>query len=274
MTGELEGQVAIVTGGGRGIGRAIALALAAAGAAVTVTARTREQLCETVSQVEAAGGRALAVPADVTDREAVTQVVVETEQRFGPVDTLVNNAGGANLPVGPLWEMDPEMWRRDIEVNFYGTFLPTHAVLPGMVTRGRGRIINIASTNGLFAVPFMQSYGCAKAAVIRLTNGLAAETAPHGVCVFALPLGWVDTEMAAAFSVSPAFTNWFGGRALPPREQWSSPERIGALCVFLASGRADALSGRAFRETEDLGALVERAEEIQRDDLFALRLRM
>src|ERR1700741_212445 len=148
MQKALTGQVAIVTGRGRGIGRAIAQALAQQGAAVTVTARSGEQLAETVALITAAGGRAIAVTADVTDPHAVKRVVTETEQQLGPVDLLVNNAGSASA-LGPLWEVDPEDWWHDVTVNLRGTLLCTHAVLPGMLTRRRGRIINMASLSGI-----------------------------------------------------------------------------------------------------------------------------
>ena len=119
---DLSGQVALVTGGGRGIGRAMALALAKAGAAVAVAARTEEQLAETVALVEQASGRATAVTADVTDQQAVDRMASEVEQQLGPVDLLVNNAGAGD-PGGPIWEVDPDRWWRVLDVNIRGPFL-------------------------------------------------------------------------------------------------------------------------------------------------------
>src|SRR5215470_5527648 len=144
MQQALTGQVAIVTGSGRGIGRAIAQALAQQGAAVTVTARSGEQLAETVALITAAGGRAIAVAADVTDPPAVERVVTQTEQQLGPVDLLVNNAGVMG-PIGPLWEAAPEEWWHAMAIHVYGPVLYCRAVVPGMVARRRGRIINVAS---------------------------------------------------------------------------------------------------------------------------------
>ena len=145
---DLGGQVAIVTGGGRGIGSAIAQKLTKAGAAVAVVARSEDQLAETVTLIEGAGGRAIALPVDVTDQQAVERAVAETEQQLGPVDLLVNNAGVPGPP-GPLWESDSGEWWWCIEVNLRGPFLCSRAVLPGMVARGRGRIITTASGFGL-----------------------------------------------------------------------------------------------------------------------------
>ena len=156
MANELVGQVALVTGGGRGIGRAIAQALATAGAAIAVTARSEDQLRETVALIERAGGRALALPADVTDRQAVEHLVADIERQLGPVDVLVNNAGIVG-PLGPLWEADPEAWRRCLDVNLYGAFLCARAVLPGMVARRRGRIINMSTAISIPA-PYYTAY--------------------------------------------------------------------------------------------------------------------
>jgi NAD(P)-dependent dehydrogenase (short-subunit alcohol dehydrogenase family) len=140
--GDLTGQVAIVTGGGRGIGRAVAQALAQAGAAVTVASQSAVQLTETVRLIEGAGGRALAVVTDVTQPAAVTAMVETTETQLGPVDLLVNNAGITG-PIGPLWDVDPEAWWEVVAVHLRGTFLCTRAVLAQMVARRQGRIINM-----------------------------------------------------------------------------------------------------------------------------------
>ena len=145
---DLRGQVAIVTGGGRGLGRTFAHALAAAGAAVAVVARSSDELAEVVASIRELGRRATAITGDVTDRQAVEHVVHETERQLGPVDLLVNNAAILRTP-GPLWEVDPDEWWRTMEVNVRGPFLCARAVLPGMIERGRGRIINVASGAGL-----------------------------------------------------------------------------------------------------------------------------
>src|SRR5208337_3145475 len=138
---ELRGQVAIVTGAGRGLGRATALALARAGPRVGVVARSEEQLAETVRGVREAGGEALSVVADVSDAASVERMGQEVERRLGPVDLLVNNAGTLG-PLGPMWQADPGEWWHSIEVNLLGPYLCSRALLPGMIERGHGRIIN------------------------------------------------------------------------------------------------------------------------------------
>ena len=272
MANELGGQVAIVTGSGRGIGRAIAQAFAAAGAAVAVTARSQEQVDETVLTIERVGGRALAVPVDVTDRFSVEWLVAETERRLGPVDVLVNNAGVAG-PVGPLWENDPDDWRRSVEINLDGTFLCCRAVLPQMVARNRGRIINIASGHGLRATPYLSAYSVSKSGLVRLSEVLAAETREHGVAVFAVGPGQVRTQLLKDIGSTEAGATWLPDFAARAEAHAQLPDRAAALCVRLASGVADTLSGRFLYVRDDLDELLRHADEIRDQERLTLRLR-
>ena len=275
---DLGEQVTLVTGGGRGIGRAIAQALATAGAAVAVMARTADEVAETAALIDATGGRAVAVTADVTDRQAVERAVATIERQLGPVDVLVNNAGVGG-PIGPLWGVDPEEWWRTIEINLRGVFLCSRTVLPGMVARQRGRIINVASQAGVHRWPQVSAYAIAKAAVIKCTENLAAETKRAGVTVFAIHPGVVMVgptaallqAEAAAGSAEARVAAWFRQQIASGREV--SVERAAALVTVLASGRADALSGRYLTVYDDIDALIARAEEIQRQDLYTLKLR-
>src|SRR5262245_46759765 len=194
MPGVLSNMVAIVTGGGRGIGRAVARALANAGAGVSIAARSENELTEAAALLREVSDRVAAIQTDVTDTVAVRRLVEETRRQLGPVDVLVNNAGTCHA-LGPVSEVDPDVWWRDVEVSLRGSFLCARAVLPDMLARKSGRIINMGSGVGLRPVPFVSAYSCGKAALLRLTDSIALETRGHGVSVFAISPGNVQTAM-------------------------------------------------------------------------------
>lgn len=272
-TAELDGRVAVVTGGSRGVGQAIARSLAAAGAAVAVVARSGDEVRRTAEAIRAVGGNALGVRADVSDQRAVRDAVSETERILGPIDVLVNNAARATV-VGPTWQVDPDEWWREVEVDLRGPFLCAHAVLPGMIGRGRGTIVNLVSNMGLRPSPYATAYAASKAALLRLTDSLAEEVGEHGIQVFAISPGFVRTGLSEPMSKSPLMQRW--ASPLPPgadeSQRWTSPDRAAALVVYLATGQAGSLSGRFIHASEDAAKLVEQAAVIRERDLRALRL--
>ena len=272
MTERLDGQVALVTGGGRGIGRAIGEALAAAGARVALAARSGDELAELVGAVEAGGGVARGWALDVTDLGAVTGVVGEVEAALGPVTLLVNNAGTAQEP-GPLWEVDPDGWWRDLEVHVRGAFNCCRAVLPGMVARRRGRVVNIGSLVGARDEPYVSAYACAKAAYFRLTGTLAAKTAGHGVTVLCVSPGLVQTRMVEESQLGESGRRWRPQIAAIPPEEYTPAGRVADLLVRVAAGDADPLSGRFLHAEDDLDELLADAEQVIAEDLLTLRLR-
>jgi NAD(P)-dependent dehydrogenase (short-subunit alcohol dehydrogenase family) len=265
-------RVALVTGASRGLGQAFAVGLAQAGFSVGITGRTVENLKQTLRAIEDVGARGLAVSGDVADGKAVRDAARQIEEQLGPIDLLVNNAG-VGEPFGPTWETDPDQWWRCQEVNVRGPLLCCHAVLPGMVERCRGRIINVASGAGTRGIPYMSSYVTSKAALIRFTEALAAETKHHGISVFCIQPGSVRTAMAEQILASSAENRWFGWLEEVYEKGWNlTPEPATRLVLYLASGEADALTGRFFHAAEDPGEVVRRAEQILRDDLYALRM--
>ena len=187
-------KVVVVTGASSGIGAATAEAFARKGARVVCVARRADKLAETVARCEAVGGRAVAVPADVADAHTPELVLKETESAFGPIDILVNNAGlGMALPAATVTMDDV---RRVFEVNFFGPVALTLAVLPGMLDRKRGSIVNVTSVSGYVPNPGESPYGATKAALSRWAHGLAVELAGSGVHVGVVSPGPIDTEMA------------------------------------------------------------------------------
>lgn len=270
----LSGQTALVTGASGGLGRAFALALAEAGARVAVTARTAGALAETADMVKRAGGDALAIPGDVAASDDVARVVRTVESQLGPIDILINNAGVVG-PLGYDWQVDPNDWWRTFEINLQGPFRCARAVVPSMITRKRGRIINVSSGAGFSRLPQMGAYCASKAALTQWTKTLAEDIKAHGIVVFAFGPGFVSTTpmgaRATASDTPKALTDLFQallsqGRAVPI-------ERCARMLLFLVSGRADALSGRFIRAQDDERDLVVRAAEIQRDDLHTVTLR-
>ncbi|HTT03411.1 MAG TPA: SDR family oxidoreductase [Steroidobacteraceae bacterium] len=266
---ELAGQVALVTGAGRGFGRAIAQAFAAAGAAVTLTARSLEQLEDAVAAIRAAGGRALAVAGDVTRPEDVERVVSQTERQLGALTLLVSNAGVPG-PFGPLWTVDPEAWWKAQEVHIRAPFLYLRRVLPGMTERRMGRIIIVSALASRVVAPYLSAYCVGKIAQTRITAEAAIEARELGVSVFAIDPGFVFTGIAAETMNSADAQRWLPGMVARLRERRDSPQRDADLarcarrCLDLASGRYDALSGRYMELDDDIEAM--RGEALKSDE--------
>ena len=246
----LQGKTAIVTGASRGLGKAIALGLAHAGAAVTVAARTAEPrvglpgtIHETAAEIEAAGGRALAVACDVRDETAIRDLIHRTQAHFGAIDILVNNAGIGGYT--PFLQMTLREWDLNMDINLRAPFIACQAAAAAMIERGGGSIINLSShaadhlfSSTLGADPAAdiavigQGYGAAKAGLERLTRGLAVELGPHNIAVNALkPLRPVATEGFRAQRPDADFATW------------ATPGDLTKAAVYLAAQDGRGLTG-------------------------------
>jgi NAD(P)-dependent dehydrogenase (short-subunit alcohol dehydrogenase family) len=257
VVAELDGQVALVTGGGRGIGANIARELAAAGMRAALSGRTPELVEAVAREIDGLG-----VVGDVSRREDAERMVAETERELGPIALLVNNAGISG-PRQPAWQDDPQDWWHVFEVNVLGAFQVIHAALPGMIERARGRIVNVSS--GASYLPptgreLGTAYGPSKAALSRFTELLAAQARPHGVFAFHISPGLVRSDMTEG--------------AFPDDAPWTPPELAPRLVVAIASGKLDRLAGRYIHaEHDDPDDLAARGDEVVEQDLNAIRLR-
>ena len=241
----LAGQVALVTGASTGIGRHLAEGLAARGMAVAGMARTEHRLTEAMAEIaEATGARTLAVAADVTDRLAVDRAVARVAAELGRVDLLVNNAGVIDAAEVPVWEADPDQWWDVVTSHVRGAQLLIRAVVPGMLGRGHGRVVNLASGMSTRANRDYSAYSVAKTGLMRLTEALCVSLQGSGLSAFDVAPGVVDTPMTRSMEMWRGF------------EHWTPPERVVELVAAIAGGELDAWSGRFLRAgTDELDTL-------------------
>jgi gluconate 5-dehydrogenase len=238
--GALAGRVALVTGAGRGLGVGIAAALADAGAAVACGARSMESGEATARAIRERGGRAVVVALDVTHAEQVGSAVAEAERALGGVDILVNNAG-VTLEKATLEVTDAE-WEAVLATNLTAMFRLARAVAPGMIARGRGKIVNVGSMYGALGVARYAAYCASKAGVDGLTRSLAVEWARHGIQVNCVAPGYMNTDIPRAALADARTRERFLGKV--PARRIGEPAEIGALVVYLASAASDFMTGQ------------------------------
>jgi NAD(P)-dependent dehydrogenase (short-subunit alcohol dehydrogenase family) len=236
----LDGQVAIITGGSKGIGRAIAETFASAGASVVVCARGEALIDETVSGIEAAGGRALGVSADATDAAGMQEVVDRAVEAFGTVDILVNNAGAAPF-MSTIDSIRADGFEKYFRINFWSAVTGIRAVAPVLIAKQAGAVLNMASVAAFIANPGLSYYGTAKAAVVNLTKTVSREWAGYGIRVNALAPGWIETEMNAGARQSPEFLRTT--LASIPLGRWGRPADVASAALYLCSPAAAWVTG-------------------------------
>lgn len=243
---KLQSKVAIVTGGGRGIGEAVALAFAREGAHLAVASRTRPELDRVAAKIREMGGQVQAIQTDVSERNDVVRLMDTTLSAYGQIDILVN-AAGIYGPVGPVWDVDVEEWIRAMQINLFGTFMCCRAVLPDMIKRRQGKIVNFSGGGATSPLPRFTAYGVSKTAVVRLTETLAEEVKEFNVQVNAVAPGAVDTRLqdqvlAAGERAGGLFAQI---RRLRETGEGGVPRELPAeLVVFLSSDESNGLTGK------------------------------
>ena len=245
----LNGKIALITGGGRGIGRAIALSFARQGALIAVAARTAEQVKQVAREIDASGNGAIAVVCDVSDPASVARMFDETLARLGDVDILVNNAGIAETAT--IVTTSDELWARHLAINLSGTFYCTRAALPAMLKKNWGRVINVASIAGKTGAPYVAAYSASKHGVLGLTRSVALEVATTGITVNAICPSYVDTDMVARGV--ERITTRTGRTAeealhsiekMNPQNRLISAEEVAAVALLLASDEGRGINGQ------------------------------
>ncbi|MEJ1159101.1 SDR family NAD(P)-dependent oxidoreductase [Prosthecomicrobium sp. N25] len=268
----LQGTVTVVTGGSRGIGKEIAKAQAEAGAKVAIIARNPNAVSAAASEIGGAGAVARGFAADLSDRAAVEAVFAAIATELGPVDTLINNAGVFSA-IGPIWEVDPDAWWDDIEINLKSAFHCARAVLPSMLSRGRGRIVNMIGGGTSTPLAFGSAYSVSKTGTLRLTECIAATLEGTGVVCLAMDPGLVLTDLTRYQMESAAGTKYMPnvGKRLASGDHLP-PSYAARLALEIARGRFDRLAGRAVRAYDDLDEVDASTDDILARDLRVLRV--
>jgi len=272
---KLKNKVAMITGGGRGIGEAIALAFAREGARLAIASRTQAELDQVASQIRDLGGQVQVVSTDVSNRDDVMRLIETTLTTYGQIDILVNGAGVYG-PIGLMWDVDVDEWIAAMAINLFGTFLCCHAVLPHMIVRRQGKIINFSGGGATSPLPRFMAYGVSKTAVVRLTETLAEEVKEFNIQVNAIAPGAVDTRLQDAVLAAGERAGDLFARIRKLREtgEGGVPRELSAeLAVFLASEDSDGLTGKLIAAPYDGWQSwdAERIAEVMSAPWFTLR---
>jgi gluconate 5-dehydrogenase len=237
---DLTGRIALVTGSSQGIGLALARGLAGAGAAVVLNGRDRDKLARAAEGLRAEGARVATAAFDVTDSESIAGALALLDPELSAIDILVNNAGIHRR--APLAEMTEAQWREVIDTDLTSAFLVTRAVAPGMIARGRGKIVNVCSLMSEVGRPTIANYAAAKGGLKMLTRSMAVEWARHNIQSNGIGPGYIATELTRPLMEDPAFNQWICART--PAGRWGRPDELVGAAIFLAAPASDFVNGQ------------------------------
>ncbi len=273
---ELKGKTAVITGSSTGVGRAIAIEFARQGANVVCCARRENRLRETVGMIEKEGGKALAVRADITIKEEVENVARSALDRFGQIDVLYNNAA-TFMAIGAVWEVDDDVWWKDMTNNVLGPMLCCRAVLPNMMERKTGIIINMDGGGSSSPFAGATGYGCSKAALMRFTDTLARELEHDGYDIYVVGMGpgSVYTEIWEPQLNTPGGRKWIGAlQRVVDEKRYRPPEDCAKASVELIRVMCPEISGCIFGVATDFQEVARHAKEIREKDFYQIRYKI
>ncbi len=270
---KLTDKVAIVTGGSIGIGQAIVGAFAREGASLVIAARTTSDLEASKQELRGLNGRVEVFPTDVSREEDINRLVDFTMEKFGTIDILVNCAGIYG-PIGPVTEIDTQEWMQAISINLCGTFLCTKAVLPVMIEKGKGKIVNMSGGGAASPFPRFSAYGVSKAGVVRFTETVAEEVSEYNIDINAIAPGGVNTRLLdQVLDSGRSAGEMFLSKAIKQKEDGGVPtEKVAELAVFLASSQSDGLSGKLISLLWDSWKdIPQHLPDVMSSDVYTLR---
>ena len=265
-------RVSIVLGGGRGIGKAIAKRFAEAGSIVVLVARTNDEIENTLKEIKKNNGHGISIKADISKINDIKSLVTKVIERYSKIDILVNSAGVIK-PIGPIHEADVKEWEENIKINLFGTFYCIKTILPYMISQNHGKIINMSGGGAFNSMPNFSAYGVSKAAIVRLTETVAAEVKKYNIFVNAIAPGPIKTKITYDILESGNLAGIENARAKDVIEKGDAGiEKVTELALFLASNESNGLTGKTISARwDDLNYIKNNIHAIQQSDKYTMK---
>lgn len=268
----MRDKVSIITGSGRGIGKAIAKKFADKGTIVVLTARSKNEIDETLKEIKKNGGQGIAIPTDLSKYSNVIRLVTKVLENYSKIDILVNNAGVIK-PIKPIHQVDVKEWENNLRINLFGTFYCINTILPHMISKNYGKIINLSGGGAFNSMPNFSAYGASKAAIVRLTETVAAEVKKYNISVNAIAPGPIKTKITYDIVESGDVAGIEQPIAKEVLENGGMDiEKVTELALFLASDESNGLSGKTISARwDDLNYIRKNITTIQNSDKYTMK---